>query len=205
MATHRVNWRGFKMVVTRKEPAEYGTECVTTLIPQKMPEKIKPPMYMSKHRSDVAVQSKQYKTANKTMGPAKVNVLPPTEFLKKSDKALPAPAAVEKKPTRKPALPQDQNAPAKPTEKDFIRTNAIENITSVPRKPKAAYCDTKNGHKNDLIRSGLVPVYTLRDDFGRMPEYLVQRSGRPRKLRIDTTSTSPRNYELAPLNRSTTL
>lgn len=163
------------MVVTRKEAAEYGTECVTTLIPQKMPEKVKPPMYMSKHRSDVAAQSKQYKTANKTMGPAKVNVLPPNEFLKKSDKALPAPAPVQKKATRKPALPTDQNVPAKPTEKDFIRTNAIENITSVPRKPKAAYCDTKNGHKNDLIRSGLVPVYTLRDDFGKVPEYLVQR------------------------------
>merc|ERR1711881_345501 len=109
------------------------------------------------------------------MGPAKVLVSPPTHYLKKSNKALPDPAPVEKKATRKPALPTEQNQPSRPTEKDFIRTNAIENITSVPRKPKAQYCDTKDGHKNDLISSGLVPRFTMESDFGSVPEYLVRR------------------------------
>lgn len=164
------------MALTRKDPAEYGTERVTSLIPQKIAAKVKPPMYMSAHRGDVAVQSKQNRAANKTMGPAKVNVSPPNDYLKKSNKALPTPTPVtQKKVTRKPPLPTDQNPQSKPTGKDFIRTNAIENITSVPRKPKAHYCDTKDGHKNDLIRSGLVPVYTLKEDFGEVPEYLVQR------------------------------
>jgi len=162
------------MVLTRSD-ASYGNESVTSLIPQKMPEKVKPPMHMSKHRPDVAAQSKDKKAANKTMGPAKVLVSPPTHYLKKSNKALPDPAPVEKKATRKPALPTEQNQPSRPTEKDFIRTNAIENITSVPRKPKAQYCDTKDGHKNDLISSGLVPRFTMKSDFGSVPEYLVRR------------------------------
>lgn len=162
--------------LTRKEPTQYGTECVTTLIPQKMPEKIKNPMYVSKHRPEVAAQSKTNKAANKTMGPAKVMVSPPEDYLKKSNKALPPAGPVSsKKPTRKPALPTEQNQSAKPTGKDFIRTNAIENITSVPRKPKAQYCDTKDGHKNDLISSGLVPRFTMKEDFGEVPEYLAQR------------------------------
>merc|ERR1719436_69588 len=117
------------MVLTRSEPAQYGQECVTSLIPQKMPEKVKPPRYTSTHRLDVAAQYKTNKDTNKTMGPAKVQVSPPTDYLKKSNKALPPAQPVsQKKATRKPALPTEQNKPACPTQKDFIRTNAIENI-----------------------------------------------------------------------------
>jgi len=111
------------------------------------------------------------------MGPAKVEVSCPNQFLKKANRALPPAVPVTtKKATRKPPLPQEQNKPSAPTQKDFIRTNAIENITSVPRKPKSQYCDTKNGHKNDLITSGLVPRFTLKKDFGEVPEYLSQRN-----------------------------
>merc|ERR1712066_422799 len=79
---------------------------------------------------------------------------------------------------RKPPVPtrNEQNDPAAPTEKDFIKTNAIENITSVPRKPKAQYCDTNTGHKNDLLTSGLVPRYTMKQDFGKLPQYLINRN-----------------------------
>lgn len=165
------------MVLTRNsEPVKYGNECITSLIPEKIAEKEKTKMYTSKHRSDVAAQSKTNKATNKTMGPAKVLVSPPTDYLKKSNKALPAAEPVsQKKACRKPALPTEQNKAASPTHKDFIRTNAIENITSVPRKPKSQYCDTKDGHKNDLISSGLVPRFTLKQDFGELPDYLVKR------------------------------
>merc|ERR1712176_1391607 len=66
---------------------------------------------------------------------------------------------------RKPAVPKhdDQNKVATPTDKDFIRTNAIENITSVPRKPKAKYCDT-------------VPKYSQKSDYGKIPVYLQKKN-----------------------------
>lgn len=164
------------MVLSRADHAQYGNECITNLIPTKVAAKVKSPMYTSLHRTEVAAQSKQNKAVNKTMGPAKVQVSPPADYLKKSNKALPpaAPVAV-KKGKRKPALPTEQNKQAAPTQKDFIRTNAIENITSVPRKPKSQYCDTKDGHKNDLLSSGLVPRFALKEDFGEVPGYLENR------------------------------
>ena len=86
------------------------------------------------------------------MGPAKVQVSEPADYMKKSDRSLPEPQKTEKKSVRKPKVPTryEQNAVAAKTEKDFIKTNAIENITSVPRKPTAQYCDTNTGNKNDL-------------------------------------------------------
>lgn len=46
------------------------------------------------------------------------------------------------------------------TSKNFITTNAVQNITSVPRQPQKVYVDTRGGHKNLLEPSGLEPVYT---------------------------------------------
>lgn len=43
--------------------------------------------------------------------------------------------------------------------KNFIQTNAIENIMAVPRKPRPTYADTKKGDKQILENSGLVPKY----------------------------------------------
>ena len=45
------------------------------------------------------------------------------------------------------------------TTKNFITTNAVENITSVPKKPAKKFADTKNGDTHNLIPSGLEPVY----------------------------------------------
>merc|ERR1712109_189687 len=44
------------------------------------------------------------------------------------------------------------------------------------RKPTAKYCDTKFGNTNDLLTSGLVPRYTMKEDFGKLPQYLVARN-----------------------------
>lgn len=44
--------------------------------------------------------------------------------------------------------------------KNFIKTNAIENIMALPKKPHPAYADTKKGDKQLLENSGLVPKYT---------------------------------------------
>lgn len=159
-------------------PEQYGSEHITSLIPQAMPVKVKPPRHVSKYKTAVNAASKLNKSENKTMGPAKVRVSQPEEYLKKSDKALPEPQRMAKKESRKPAVPTryEQNKVAAQTEKDFIKTNAIENITSVPRKPKAEYCDTNTGHKNDLLTSGLVPRYTMKAEFGELPQYLINRN-----------------------------
>jgi len=161
-------------------PEQYGSEHITSLIPQAMPPKIKPPRHVSKYQPVVKTEASQNKHVSKTMGPAKVKVSEPANYLKKSDKALPEPsqATTSKKQSRKPKVPTryEQNKVAEKTEKDFIKTNAIENITSVPRKPTAKYCDTKFGNTNDLLTSGLVPRYTMKEDFGKLPQYLVARN-----------------------------
>lgn len=144
-----------------------------------MPVKVKPPRHVSTYKTAVKAEASQNKFESKTMGPAKVQVSKPADYLKKSDTTLPEPVQKsEKKPSRKPSVPRrnEQNKVAAKTEKDFIKTNAIENITSVPRKPKAQYCDTNTGHKNDLLTSGLVPRYTMKADFGKLPQYLVARN-----------------------------
>ena len=45
------------------------------------------------------------------------------------------------------------------TNKNFITTNAVENITSVPKKPEKKFADTRIGDTHNLIPSGLEPVF----------------------------------------------
>ena len=51
------------------------------------------------------------------------------------------------------------------TSKNFITTNAVQNITSVPKQPPKIYVDTRGGNKNLLEPSGLEPVYTNKKVF----------------------------------------
>lgn len=162
------------MVVTE---VSYGSECITDLIPQAVLEKKKPLMHTSTFRDSVTQGRQKNLSANKTMGPAKVQVPTPANFLKKgSRKYNDVKAVVSTREKRKPPVPTDQNDRPKPTNKDFIRLNAIENITSVPRKPKQQYVDTKDGHRNDLIASGLVPRFILKSEFGQVPFYLQNKN-----------------------------
>lgn len=45
------------------------------------------------------------------------------------------------------------------TNKNFIKTNAVENIMAVPKKVLPAYADTKKGDKQPLENSGLIPKF----------------------------------------------
>lgn len=175
--------------------AEYGEDHLSELIPRPDKEVTKPQMYKSKFRHAVADENKFEKFNNKTMGPAKVKVRTPENFLKKSDGStaqIPIPPNSMNKyncdsgfmahgdsqslPPRKPDIPKRQNKVPAPTKKDFIKANAVENMTSVPRKAKQNYVDTNMGHANDLITSGLIPRYTNKKDFGHVPEYLNKRN-----------------------------
>ncbi|XP_016403150.1 enkurin-like, partial [Sinocyclocheilus rhinocerous] len=59
--------------------------------------------------------------------------------------------------------------------KNFIKTNAVENIMTVPKKPQPVYAYTKKGDKQLLEKSGLIPKYIKKKDYGLTPEYLLQR------------------------------
>ena len=62
---------------------------------------------------------------------------------------------------KKPAVPKRDDQPifGLKTNKNFITSNAVENIMSVPKKPEKNYVDTKKGDKNPLEPSGLEPKY----------------------------------------------
>lgn len=162
----------------------YGEECLLSLVPKAVQEKIVPKRYTSKFRSTITQETKFNKHDNKTMGPAKVLVRTPEDFLKKTDGStaqMPRPPKCKNQRLvngRKPNVPRhnDQNLVPQQSNKDFIKANAVENITSVPRKPKLQYVDTNTGKKNDLISSGLVPRFTLKKEYGKLPEYLKNRN-----------------------------
>jgi len=191
--------------MTKKaDKIDYGEEHLYQIIPKAIPETIQPKMHTSKFRHQVAQDNKFDKFANKTMGPAKVKVNTPENFLKKSDGStaqMPRPPNSNNKYNcdsgfnrfeRNHYLNALRNIPNKPevpsqyetqgkinrseVPKDFIKLNAVENITSVSKKAQEIYVDTNTGNKNSLNSSGLVPRYTLKSDFGQIPKYLAEKN-----------------------------
>ena len=109
------------------------------------------------------------------MGPQKVKVNSPSNFLRKSD-----PPKCGKKPftypgSKKEPLPDQQQlkyTPYSPS-KDFISKNAVEVIKASPNKGVPKYVDTPSGNSAPLEPSGLVPkvgrileTYLRSDNFG---------------------------------------
>jgi len=157
-------------------------ESIYNLIPREIEQPIKPPRYGSKFNSTVKQEMKQNRSPNKTMGPAKVAVPTPGSFLKKRSKEpqLPDKSAFiySDDSNKKPAVPRHNEKPLMGvrTNKNFINTNAVENIMSVPKKSLPKYVDTKGGNTNLLEPSGLVPKYIKKPDFGETPAYLKKRN-----------------------------
>ncbi|XP_033126896.1 enkurin-like [Anneissia japonica] len=163
------------------------TESIYNLIPQ---EEIRPPkkaMYQSQFRSKVKEEKKTNKSPNRTMGPAKVDLHQTSEFLKKrsGEPKLPAsePFKYADDERKRPPVPKANEKPLMglKSNKDFVKTNAVENIMSVPRKPAANFADTVHGSTHPLEPSGLVPVYTSKKNFGKVPEYLTKRNEEVRR------------------------
>lgn len=155
-------------------------ESIYKLIPRVLGPAPKPPRYKSKFYDVVKTETRQNKAASKTMGPAKVPVKPPQDYLKRSkEPKLPEKKAFQypDQSSRRPAVPPHTERPqmGAKSSKNFITTNAVTNVMSVPRKPAPKYVDTAGGSRHELEKSGLVPKYVNKKDYGQVPPYLEQR------------------------------
>ncbi|XP_052451965.1 enkurin isoform X1 [Carassius gibelio] len=166
----------------------YPPESIYNLIPREEEKAMKAPRYMSKFREQVKLEKEVNKAPSKTMGPAKVDVPSPQKYLLKHSKEPKLPESTFpafEKPFKyeddelhsKPPVPARTDKPLMGlhSNKNFIKTNAVENIMTVPRKPQPVYAYTKKGDKQLLENSGLVPKYIKKKDYGQTPEYLLQR------------------------------
>ena len=113
-------------------------------------------------------------------GPAKVFTASPQDFLKKHSKEpKPAESSSFRYPdeaSRRPPVPCHTERPpmAAKSGKNFVTTNAITNIKSIPKKPVPKYADTNTGATHHLEESGLTPKYVHKKEYGQVPQYLQQ-------------------------------
>ncbi|CAK6432822.1 unnamed protein product [Pipistrellus nathusii] len=156
------------------------SESIYNLIPSEWKEPPPPPRYISVFKRAVQEDMKKSKTAMKTMGPPKVDVPSPKDFLKKhsKEKAVPPKKKFDRLDTKKPPVPLRTDHPVMGVQsgKNFINTNAADVIMGVAKKPKPIYVDKRTGDKHDLENSGLVPKYINKKDYGITPEYICKRN-----------------------------
>ncbi|XP_061096766.1 enkurin-like [Conger conger] len=161
-------------------------ESVYNLIPKNEVKVEKPPRYVSKFNERVKQEKQMNKSSHKTMGPPKAVIPSPEKFLRKYSKGP--------KPTDKMSTFKEENIKRlaistrcdntwmrTQSKKDYVKSNVMDNILSPPRKPQPSYAFTKNGDKQLLENSGLVPKYVNKKDYGQIPEYLEQRNVEERR------------------------
>ncbi|NWR71832.1 ENKUR protein, partial [Centropus unirufus] len=117
----------------------------------------------------------------KTMGPAKVAVPSPKNFLKKHSKEPKLPERKKEHDSKKPptlSVPPRTTRPVMgiQSKKNFINMNAVAAVTASPKKPQPLLVDRRQGDKYLLETSGLVPKYIKKKDYGVTPKYVTQRS-----------------------------
>ncbi|NWX25688.1 ENKUR protein, partial [Notiomystis cincta] len=138
-----------------------------------------PLRYISKYREFVKHEAQKNKSQWKTMGPAKVAVPSPNDFLQKHSKE-PKLAPRKKEQDGKKSLPlsvpRRTYHPVTRIEKNFINKNAIAVIKGVPKKPRHFCVDTSQGDKYLLEPSGLFPKYIKKKNYGVLPKYVTQRN-----------------------------
>jgi len=117
----------------------------------------------------------------------KVELEPPSSFLKKGTGTSPvrttglqkAESSPERPGVTKPPVPRhDELAPlAERTSRNFIQDNTLDVLRTVPKKPEPVMMDQTRGAggRTLLEPSGLVPKYSVKDTYGKVPSYLTQR------------------------------
>lgn len=168
-----------------------SAETIYNLVPKAKSKTQKAPVYTSKSRPMVKVETKAPKKDHKTMGYEKTPLRGPGEFVKRHEKE---PILPEKKQfiypdavRAKPVVPKNGEYPPMgfKTTKDFIVNNAVKNITTDPKAPAQIFCDTRIGDKNALDPSGLAPKFVNKKDFGQTPGYITKRKEDMEKARAE--------------------
>ncbi|NWU40106.1 ENKUR protein, partial [Hylia prasina] len=137
-----------------------------------------PLRYISKLKELVKHEAEKNKSPWKTMGPAKVAVPSPNDFLQKRSKD-PKLAPKKKEQDGKrllPLLPPRTYHPVVHIKKNFINKNAVAVITGEPKKPRHFCVDTRQGDKYLLEPSGLYPKYIKKKNYGVIPKYVIRRN-----------------------------
>lgn len=181
------------------------SESIYNLIPNDLKEPPQPPRYTSVFRASIKDDLKKFKTAMKTMGPAKVELPSPKEFLKKhsKEKMLPPKKKFNKRLSKMPAVPLRTDHPVMGIQsgKNFINTNAADVIVGVAKKPKPIYVDRRTGDKHDLETSGLLPKYINKKDYGITPEYICKRNEDVKKAQEEYNNYIQENLKKAAMKR----
>ncbi|XP_063306864.1 enkurin [Pelobates fuscus] len=166
----------------------HPVENLYNLIPKEKVDVVKPPRYISTFSESVKTEEQKKKDACRTMGPAKVKVPSPKEYLQKHthevtisqksaflNSADKIPRCLDEGKKRPPVPLHTEHPPMGVySNKSFIKTNVAEAVMAVPKKPQPMLVDTKKGDKLLLETSGLVPKYIKKKDYGSTPEYLVK-------------------------------
>ncbi|XP_009897659.1 enkurin [Dryobates pubescens] len=166
-------------------PSPCTQESIYNLLPRLEEKPVKPPRYISTFRPSVKREAQENKAQCKTMGPAKVAVPSPKNFLQKHSKEPKLPARQKEQDKKLPSLsvPRRTDRPVMgiQSKKNFINANAVAAITRLPKKPQPIYVDRRQGDKYLLETSGLVPKYIKKKDFGRTPKYVTKRNEEERR------------------------
>ncbi|XP_058966474.2 enkurin [Pocillopora verrucosa] len=178
------------MQVSSRRGEDY-VESIYNLIPKIQERPPKPSMYRSNFASTVKQEQKTKKQSSKTMGPAKVAVTEPKDFLAKHSKEFKLPEKTDftypDYDKRRPPVPKHTEKPLMGlrSTKNHITTNAVENIMSVPKMPEKKFVDTRGGATHQLVPSGLTPKYVNKKDYGKTPAYLEKRKAEVERAQME--------------------
>ncbi|XP_061442122.1 enkurin [Rhineura floridana] len=156
-------------------------ESIYNLLPHIAAKSFKEPRYVSTFKPYVKRTIEQSKAPWKTIGPPKVQVPSPKDFLQKHSKEPKLPKREkdqEGKKMRESNVPRRSDHPIMGVQstKNFISTNAANVIMGVAKKPLPVCVDRRQGDKFILETSGLVPKYLKKKDYGLTPKYVTKRS-----------------------------
>ncbi|XP_019219860.1 enkurin-like [Oreochromis niloticus] len=127
----------------------FSEESAYNLLPKESNPPPKQKMYTSKYREAVVLENKQHKHKHRTMGPG-----------------------TPKAPSHREMCPQRPEG-EKP---EHTCRKKTENTGIKKVMPQPACVDTRKGDKQLLEKSGLVPFYLKKKDYGNVPEYLQRRN-----------------------------
>ncbi|XP_048367585.1 enkurin isoform X1 [Sphaerodactylus townsendi] len=168
-------------VTVVKMAAMLVEESIYNLIPLCPLKPSKGPRYVSALNPYVKCTMQQAKSQWKTIGPPKVLVPSPKDFLQKHSKEPKLPKRGKDqtgKKTPKLSVPCRTDHPVMgiQSKKNFINTNAANVIMGVAKKPVPFSVDRYQGDKFPLETSGLVPKYRKKKDYGVTPKYVLRRT-----------------------------